>query len=111
MRTAEEMMRAVHARAAALRRSRHRRQLTLTGGACGLLSAALLTSIGIFGGLRLRPVNESYAEASLLSDSAGGYVLAAVAAFMAGVIVSVLCIRRRKRAESPIQSTKARDTE
>lgn len=35
----------------------------------------------------------------LLGAGAGGYVLAGVLAFMAGVVVTVLCIRHRKRRE------------
>ena len=38
-----------------------------------------------------------FSGATMLFGEAGGYVLAAVAAFMAGVIVTVLIIRKRKR--------------
>ena len=34
---------------------------------------------------------------SLLSESAGGYVLAAVLAFFAGVIITVLIVRKRNK--------------
>lgn len=37
------------------------------------------------------------AGASLLSDGAGGYVLTAVLAFMAGVILTAVLLRRKKK--------------
>ena len=53
--------------------------------------------IGALGGLQHRAMNADYAAATLLGDGAGGYVLAGVAAFMAGVATAVTCIRRRNK--------------
>ena len=103
MRSTAEMTRAVHGRAAALRR----RRVASAGAASGALTVALLALIGRLGGLAHRPAAEGFAGASMLSDSAGGYVLAAVLAFMAGVIVAVALIRHRKR-ETGRDSTEAK---
>lgn len=92
MRTTEELILAVHARAVALRR----RRIASAGAASGVLAVALMALIGRLGGLAHRPAPEGYAGASMLSDSAGGYVLAAVLAFMLGVIVTVAYIRKRR---------------
>ena len=64
--------------------------------ASGALAVALMALIGRLGGLAHWPAPGGYAGASMLSDSAGGYVLAAVLAFMLGVIVTVACIRKRR---------------
>ena len=40
-----------------------------------------------------------YTGAALLFEDAGGYVLTALAAFMAGVVITVILIRRRKGRE------------
>ncbi len=94
--TTEALILAVHARAAALRR----RRIASAGTASGALAIALAALIGKLGGLTHRPAAEGYAGASMLSEDAGGYVLAAVLAFMLGVVVTMACIRaRRKRAD------------
>ena len=86
MRSTEEIVWAVHVQASELRHRQANVRLLLSGGACGVLSMMLLAAVGSFGG----PLTESYAGASLLGDSAGGYILVAVAAFMLGVIVTVI---------------------
>ncbi len=93
MKTTEELILAVHARAATLRRKR----IASAGAASGALMVALAALIGRLGGLTHRPAAEGYAGASMLSEDAGGYVLAAVLAFMLGVVVTVACVQGRKR--------------
>lgn len=104
MRSAEEMVRAVHVQAGALQRAKTRRRLSLTGGACGFLSVLLLGVIGAFGGLLHHPLTESYAGASLLGDSVGGYVLVAAAVFMLGVAVTTI-IKQQQKKKSDQQKT------
>ena len=99
MRSAEQIVKAVHAEAAALRRRQARRRLTLAGGSCGILSILLLAVIETCSRLWHTPLSESYAGASLLGDSVGGYVLVAVLAFMAGVGITVFCYRYRRKRE------------
>ena len=90
MRSTEEIVWAVHVQASELRHRQANVRLLLSGGACGVLSMMLLAAVGSFGGLWHKALTESYAGASLLGDSAGGYILVAVAAFMLGVIVTVI---------------------
>ena len=40
-----------------------------------------------------------YSGATMLFENAGGYVAAAIAAFMVGVIVTVICIKQRTKHE------------
>ena len=98
MRTTEEIVRAVHDRARVLKRRREKACLALTGGAGAVLTCLLVLMISSFGGLQHEVRPTGFAGASLLSDSAGGYVLAAVVAFMAGVIVMVVRQSRVKKS-------------
>ena len=100
MRSAEQMVQAIHEQAAQLRRERDRRRRALAGGASGILSVLLAVLIGSLGGLRHIPLNGTLAGASLLDDSTGGYVLAAVIAFMMGVAVTAFLKSRRNRKDA-----------
>lgn len=97
MRSTDEMTLAIHARAKALRRAGENRRIALLGGASAALGLALVALIGALGGLQHRATTAGYEGASLVADSSGGYVLAAVAAFMVGVIVTVICLRLKEK--------------
>lgn len=99
MKSSDEMIRAVHAKAGILRRRQSIMRTVLAGGACVVLSAALLAAIGSFGGLWHRPVAAGFVGASLLGDSVGGYVLVAITAFMLGVMITVY-FKWKQRKES-----------
>ena len=43
-------------------------------------------------------LNSGFTGASLLSESAGGYVLVAVLSFVAAVCITVYCLRRNKKS-------------
>ena len=72
-----------------------------------ILSAMAVLCLGLFGVLLRLAVQyagsplgigyDTYTAASLLDESIGGYVLTAVLAFMAGITVTVLCIKYRER--------------
>ena len=95
----EELLRKVHKRAEELREKREKRMtaaLFTGGGILTAAAAAVVLSVSV----PQHPLTESgFAGASLLSDSAGGYVLAAVLAFMAGVVVTLACVRYRQKKE------------
>ena len=98
MRTAEEMVLAVHNRMDALERRQEKRRIAVAGSGCAVLAAILLALIADFGGAQHEVLPSAYSGASLLADSAGGYVLVALIAFMAGaVIVAWLRTRRKKK--------------
>ena len=63
---------------------------------CVLLSAALAGSMGIFTGAEQIVIPGLYGSI-LLHENAGGYVLVGVISFTAAVIITVLCIKYRKR--------------
>lgn len=105
MRSTTEIVREIHARARVLQREEDKRQLTITGGASGALVVALLAAIGLFGGSWHRPLMANYAGASLLGDSAGGYVLVAVVAFMLGIAITVILIWQQRQKETDNQGT------
>jgi len=78
---------------------RHRQELRKTGT---LGSASVILAVYLFllifnaGESNLGVAAGMYSGTTMLFDGAGGYVLAAVIAFMAGVIVTVMIIRNRK---------------
>ncbi len=98
MRTQEEMRLAVHNRMKELQRRRDNRLIAVAGSSCATLMVALVALIARFGGLRHEVLSSEYAGASLLADDVGGYVLVALAAFMAGAaIVAFLRARSKKQ--------------
>ena len=113
MRTPEERVAALHLRMAALRERKERRKTAALGAGCASLALCLM--LLIFGGGAGRGSTAGeYTGATLLFEDAGPYVLLALIAFMAGVIITVLCIRYRKKRGQDNQPAptdmKARDT-
>ena len=97
MRTTEERIEKLHRRAEQLERQRNRRQLMGLGGLSAGL-AVLLLAVMIRMDVLTNSIDGSrYTGSSLLSESAGGYVLAAVFAFFIGVILTAVIFRYRKR--------------
>lgn len=94
--TAEKRVDALHVRMRSLRLRRERRKTAVMGALSGGL--ALCLGLLVFGqGMNHEAGTAGmYSGAMMLFENAGGYVLAAIVAFMAGVIVTVLCIRKRR---------------
>lgn len=111
--TAEERVAALRLRVAALREKRERRKTAALGAGCAVLAAGLaLMVFSPSGGGPPEGAAGAYTGAALLYEHAGGYVLTAVAAFMAGVTVTALCARyRRKRVEGRAGEGKERDSQ
>lgn len=63
---------------------------------CVLLSAALVGLMGTFTGAEQIVILGLYGSI-LLHENVGGYVLVGVISFTAAVIITVLCIKYRKR--------------
>ena len=76
-------------------RRRSRRRVGALSGSTALLAALLLAATRQFAGAGAAQASDSVYGAFLLSPAAGGYVLAGVIAFAAGIAVTVLCIARR----------------
>ena len=100
MRTPEERVLAVHARMDALRRARERRKTGILGMGSALLALCLLLVIGAAGALHPGGTAGLYSGAVMLFENAGGYVLVAVLAFMAGVVITVALLRRRFKEQN-----------
>ena len=94
MRTQEERRMLLHQRADQLRRRRVKKAVTVFSTMSALLLVVLTSMIASWNSLTV-PEGQ-YTGSSLLGDSAGGYVLAAVLAFVAGVVLTVVLIRRRR---------------
>ena len=76
---------------------KERRKTALYGTASCLLLTCMVLMIGIFGGTHQGATASLYSGATLLFEDVGGYVLMAVVAFMAGVCVTVVCMRINHR--------------
>ncbi len=110
MRTTDEMVLAVHERMDVLQRKQENRRISFAGGGCAVLGAVTIALIARFGGTMHAALPAEFAGASLLAEETagkskfpaeiGGYVLIALAAFMAGAAVTVFIrARRRKQAQ------------
>lgn len=99
MMTAEERVAALHARMDAMQRAQERRKTQYYGAGSAALFICLL--VMIFGGSagHLGGIAALYSGATMLFENAGAYVLAAVLAFMAGVLLTVFLLRSRKKSE------------
>ena len=80
-----------------MRRRQCRREKRLTsaiGAVCGLLTLCLVALV-FSGGRHSVSTARVYSGAIMLFTNAGGYVLTALAAFMAGAIITAVLMRRR----------------
>lgn len=86
---------------------RNRRACRFFSGLVGVLFALLVLVIAFLPGRTgMAPTGSVYGS-FLLSQEAGGYVLAAVVAFALGVAVTLLCLKiRERRKDSIFDSTK-----
>ena len=96
MKTAEERIRILHERAGDLKRQSDRSAVRLLGVTTMFLSVCLVAFITRLTGIAHSMGGGGFAAASLLSESAGAYVLVAVISFAAAVIITVWCIKRRR---------------
>ena len=99
MRTAEERIEALHSRMENLQQAKERRIDALLGAGCGMLTILLAALIFVNGSSNGATAG-IYSGATMLLEDAGGYVLAAVAAFMVGVIVTAVILGARKRQKN-----------
>ena len=102
MMTAEERIVSLHERMDALRDKQNRQERMKTaalGTGCGILAICLLLLIGGEGTGGAGGSTSLYSGAMLLYENAGGYVATAIVAFMAGVVITVACIRYRQKNE------------
>ena len=96
MRSNEERIEALHMRISAMQRARERRKTGALGAAGAVLTVCLLFMV-FGGGTHPGGAAGVYSGATMLFEGAGPYVLIALAAFMAGVIVTAALIRSRRK--------------
>ena len=104
MRSNEERLQLLHKRSKKLREEKDKKILLLYGTICSVLLVALFS---VTMELKGQPSGTAYGlftGSSLLSETAGGYVMVAVTAFMLGVIITVmlkkyLSSKKRKKPE------------
>ncbi len=95
--TNEERVEKLHRRMNDIRMRRERRITTTLGVASFSLIACLLTMMVRAQGVQTGSMADMYAGSTMLFSNAGGYVLFALVAFTAGVLVAVLCMRIHKQ--------------
>ena len=100
MMTNEERIQVLHARVATLQQQRERQKTGAIGATSVVLTVCLLFMV-FNGGIHPGGTVGLYSGATMLFEGAGPYVLLAVVAFMAGVIVTVALIRSRKKETGP----------
>ena len=97
MRTFAERQTELHRRIAARQAQREKKRtasLSIAGGALSLILVVLMIGRGRSGA---GPRPGLYTGTALIYGDVGGYVLAAVLAFMIGVIITVILMRNRIR--------------
>ena len=97
--TTEEALSEIMRRSEQIIIRRNRLACRALSGAAGALLAGLVLVIVLLPGETAVSYNGSVYGSFLLSQEAGGYVLAAVIAFVMGVIITLLYLRYRKRTK------------
>ena len=95
--TDEERVAALHEKMHSRRRKKDRRMAAICGAASSLVFTCLVLLIGLQDGPHEGTTAGVYSGAALLFSGIGGYVLIGVLAFVIGVGITVICIRRNKR--------------
>ena len=97
MRNVEERTAMVLDRIRTLKRRQARWENAGLSTLCVFLLLSLVTVLGQLGGGGVATISEGMAASSLLAESAGGYVLTAVVAFMVGVVITVFLRNKRNK--------------
>ena len=101
MRSAEERLTRMHERAAAIKKQESKTRLRILGSLSAGLMLCLVIAMRQLQSMHHRILTGQSTGSSLLDDSAGGYVLAAVIAFFAGVAITAVIFRCRNRKKQP----------
>ena len=97
MRSTQDRLLMMHSRAEEMRRQREQAQMRVMGVISGALMVCLIAVMHQVTNVHQAFMTGEGTGSSLLSESAGGYVLVAVIAFFAGSIITVMAIRYRKK--------------
>ena len=106
--TSEERVEALHTRMKEIKRVREQRKTAVIGALSLVLAVCLC--IAVFGGAaHSGGAAGEYSGATILFENVGGYVLAAVLAFMAGAGITVLIIRKRNQRSKEAQEDSSKE--
>ena len=97
MRSAEERLARMHERAAAIKRQGDMSRLRILGSLSAALTVCLVICMQQLQSMQNGILAGQSTGSSLLDDSTGGYVLAAVIAFITGVAITTVIFRCRNR--------------
>ena len=100
MRDYEERLALMHKRAREIEQKRIGTRLAASGGMFAALAFALFALVGIYSSPSVVAGGDAFTASSLLGDGAGGYVLAALAAFAAGIAVTLIARRSNGKAKT-----------
>ena len=96
MRSNEERLQLLHKRSKKLKEEKDKKILLLYGTICSVLLVALFSVTLELKGQPSGTADGLFTGSSLLSEAAGGYVMVAVAAFMLGVVITVMLKKYQK---------------
>lgn len=99
MRDTEERLVRMHQRAAAIKRQEDMSRLKVLGSLSGVLLVCLVIALQQLQNMHHEIMIDQSTGSSLLEDSVGGYVLTAIIAFFAGVIITVVIHKYRRWSE------------
>ena len=99
MRSAEERLVRMHERAAAIKKKEDKSRLRILGSLSAGLMICLVAVTQQLQSMQHEIYTGRAAGTSLLDDSVGGYVLAAVIAFIAGVAITAVIYRYRNKVK------------
>ena len=94
--TPQERIISLHERAKVLKRRRELRNLRIWGSLSAGLTTALMFAVCFLIGTPHTTLKGTLTGTSMLSESAGGYVLVGVISFVVAVFITVVCMRRHK---------------
>lgn len=100
MRNTEEKLTRMHRRAAEIRRQEDKSKLRILGSLSCVLLLGLVVTMHQLQSMHHEMLTGYYTGSSLLDASAGGYVLAAVIAFIAGVIITAIIYKWRNNNDN-----------
>ena len=106
MLTDDERVAALHVRMESRSRRRERRRTRTLGAGCAGL--ALCLAFLVFGEGAAHPGGTAglFSGATMLFENAGGYVATALLAFIAGSLVTVLCLKGRRAGKQKTEQAK-----
>jgi len=98
LRTAQEKIADLHIRMEQRRETKEKRKTAGLGAATCVLALCLAAFVFSRGTSHGGGLAGMYSGATMFFEDAGAFVLVAVAAFMLGVVATLLCLRMKKRS-------------